>query len=284
MSSHGSPPLTRNSSDPCETDPFGKLFYQSDANEECIRQNETYRPLHRKLDSCGGERYYGSTSALSLLESSRRVLGEVLDSCPNDSSKTSLSDLLVRDHGLRADLQTLLESYPLLNCFQEQDFQVDGKPVSSPPRSYTNSVIDAYWDTVHVAKPVFTDQGLRSDIEQHNAGKDSEPVEATRLCFNNIIILALGLKLRHQRCTEPNSHGMDDDLLLSFLKNSSRAFGHLKNFLEPCLRNVQALTTLVSLAVFTSPQFLLLLSTDGCSRDGLSTGHGCARVLGNPCL
>ena len=249
FSDHGSTNFAHSSSDPCCSNLFGgHLLDRSDTGEGFLQQHNTYRPLHRRLDSCGGERYYGSTAALSLLESSRRVLGEILDSPQTAKSSTSLTSLLARDRGFKADLQNLFDSYPLLHCFPEQDFNIDGKPVSSPPRTYINSVIDAFWDTVHVARPVFTDDSLKFEIEQHNAGKENEPIESTRLCFNNIIVLGLGLKLRHQRYSEPNSHGMDDDLLSSFLRNSSRAFGHLKNFLEPCLRNVQALVTLVSLA------------------------------------
>lgn len=233
------------------------LFYSekqseiSDAENQSPQRQETYRPIHRKFDDRGGERYYGSTAATSLIESSRRILGEILGD--SEAKNNSLvCDLVTKDHLLKTELQNLFDSFPFSESCPEPDFCADGKAVSHPPRSFINSVLDTYLDTIHVARPVFQEACLRSAIEQHNAGKDVEPVEATKLCFNNIIILTLGLKLRQRRCSEPDSHDMDDDLLLSFLNNSRRAFGHLRLFLEPRLGNVQALVTLVSLVSFLS--------------------------------
>ena len=223
----------------------------SDAEDKSAQRLHTYPPIHRKVDDRGGERYYGSTAAVSLIESSRRILGEIL---ANSEAKTtsSVGDLVTRDHSLKTELQNLFDAFPFPERCQGPDFSADGKAVGHPPRSFINSVIDSYLDTIHITRPVFQEDGLRTAIEQHNAGNDVEPIEATKLSLNNIIILTLGLKLRQCRCTEPDSHGMDDDLLLSFLKNSRRAFGYLQLFLEPRLGNVQALITLVSLATFLS--------------------------------
>ena len=257
-----------------------KQSQTSDTEKRSSQRQDTYRPMHRKLDDWGGERYYGSTAALSLIESSRRILGEIL----GDSEvkiNSPVCDLVTRDHLLRTELQNLFDSFPFLESCREPDFSVDGKAVSHPPRSFINSVLDTYLDTIHVTRPVFNEVCLRSAIEQHNAGNDVEPVEATKLCFNNIIILTLGLKLGQRRCSEPDSHGMDDDILLSFLKNSRRAFGYLSLFLEPRLRNVQALATLVSLATLLSS---IIQHVNRDSPNNHYIGHGSSRVLGESCL
>ncbi len=219
----------------------------ADANSKTSQQRDAYRPVLKKFDDRGGERYYGSTAAVSLVESSRRVLGEILGDSETKSD-SSVCELVARDPTLKNELQSLSDNFPVLESCREPEFRSDGKAVSHPPRSFINSILDTYLETIHVTRPIFQESSLRTSIDQHNAGNDVEPIEATKLCFNNIIILTLGLKLRQRRCTEPDSHGMDDDLLLSFLKNSGRAFGYLSLFLEPRLRNVQALATLAMVA------------------------------------
>ena len=272
------PTLVTSSPEAYQSDLFcsEKQSQTSDAENKSSQRQETYRPIHRKFDDRGGERYYGSTAAVSLIESSRRILGEILGNS-EAKNNSSVCDLVTRDHLLKTELQNLFDSFPFLESFQEPDFSADGKAVSYPPQAFINSVLDTYLDTIHITSPVFQEVCLRSAIEQHNAGNDVEPIEATKLCFNNIIILTLGLKLRQRRCSEPDSHGMDDDLLLSFLKNSRRAFGYLSLFLEPRLRNVQALVTLVSLATFLS-SIVQYVNRD--SRSYHSIGHGSSRVLG----
>lgn len=249
-----SPTQVTGSLETCQSDLFysAKQSETSDAEIQGLQRQELYRPIHRKFDDHRGERYYGPTAATSLIESSRRILGEILGSSETISNSL-VCDLVTKDHLLKTELENLLDSFPLSESCRDPDFCADGKAVSHPPRSFINSVLDTYLDTIHVARPVFQEACLRSAIGQHNAGKDVEPVEATKLCFINIIILTLGLKLRQRRCSEPDSHDMDDDLLSSFLKNSRRAFGYLRLFLEPHLENVQALVTLVSLVSFHRP-------------------------------
>ena len=252
----------------------------ADAEDKSAQRLETYPSIHRKVDDRGGERYYGSTAAASLIESSRRILGEILGNS-EAKANSSVGDLVTRDQLLKSELQNLFDSFPFSERCQEPDFSADGKSVCHPPRSFINSVLDSYLEIIHITTPVFQEDWLRTAIEQHNAGIDVEPVEATKLSFNNIIILTLGLKLRQCRCSEPDSHGMDDDLLLSFLKNSRRAFGYLQLFLKPCLGNVQALITLVSLATFLSST-IEYVNCDSRTSDSL--GHGSSRVLGESCL
>lgn len=257
-----------------------KQLQSSDPEDKSAQRLETYSPIHRKVGNRGGERYYGSTAGVSLIQSSQRILGEIL---ANSEAKTnsSVGDLVTRDHLLKSELQNLFDSFPFSESCQEPDFSADGKAVCHPPRSFINSLLDSYLEIIHITRPVFQEDCLRTAIEQHNAGNDVEPIEATKLSINNIIILTLGLKLRHCRCSEPDSHGMDDDLLLSFLKNSRRAFGYLQFFLEPRLGNVQALITLVSLATFLSST-AKYVNCSSLTADSL--GYGSSRVLGESCL
>ena len=276
------PTLVTSSPENYQSDLFssGKQSQISDAEDKSAEQLETYPPIHRQLDGRGGERYYGSTAAVSLIHASRRILGEMLG---NSEAKTnsSVGDLVTRDHSLKTELQNLFDSFPFSESCQEPEFSADGKAVCHPPRSFINSVLDSYLDIIHITGPIFQEDRLRTAIEQHNAGNDVEPIEATKLSFNNIIILTLGLKLRQCRSSEPDSHGMDDDLLLSFLKNSRRAFGYLQLFLEPRLGNVQALISLVSLAAFLS-SVIDYVSCDSLTSDFI--GYGSSRILGESCL
>ena len=202
--------------------------------------------VHQKYDDRGGERYYGCTAALSLLESSRGVLGELVEN--NEiRGKSPLASLVAKDASFKSELRSHYESFPFLDSCREPDFSADGKSVASPPRSFLDSVIDCFLNEINSTRPIFQESRLKEAIDQHYTSDASEAIEARSLCFSNIILLTLGLKSRSVRRHCSDRREMDDDLLLSFLKNSRRAFGQLDNYIEPRLINVQALATLVSL-------------------------------------
>ena len=217
----------------------------SDQDTTTSQQGEVSPGIHQRLNDCGGEQYYGSTSSLSLIVSSRRGLGKLLGA-NQAKGNGPVTALATKVTSLRTELQSLYDSFPFVNSCREPDFSSDGKAVSSPPRSFIPTVIDCFLSNINTTRPIFQESRLRSAIEHNDSGQVSESTEGRHLCFSNIILLTLGLKSRLARRNNSNSNGMDDDILMSFWRNSRRAFSHLNTYLEPRLVNVQALATLVS--------------------------------------
>lgn len=211
------------------------------------QQGEILHVIHQKFDSREGEQEYGSTAARCLIESSRRALGDMLGACQVKPSGL-VSTFLSKDASFRTELKELYDAFPFRESCREPDFGSDGKSVSSPPRSFIHTVIEGFLSHVNTTRPIFQESKLNLAIEHTDSGHVSESTEARSLCFSNIILLMLGLKSRLARRSHCEVNGMDDDLKMSFWKNSRRAFGHLENYLEPRLINVQALATLAMVA------------------------------------
>ena len=223
---------------------------KSEQDTTTSQPGEVFRVIHRRVDDRECE--YGSTATLSLIESSRRGLGEILGTC-QVKGNGPVTTLAAKDVPFKTELRILYDSFPFLDSCREPDFSSDGKAISSPPRSFIHTVIDCFLSHVNTTKPIFSEPRLRLAIEHVDSGRVSESMEARSLCFSNIILLTLGLKSRLARRNGYNGNGMDDDLLMSFWNNSRRAFGHLESHLEPLLINVQALATLVSFQHTISP-------------------------------
>ena len=224
----------------------------SDQDTTISQQGEILPGIHQKIRDCGSEQYYGSTSALCLVLSSRRVLGEILGA--NQAKRNGpVTALATKVTSLRTELQHLYDSFPFVNSCREPNFSSDGKAVSSPPRSFIDTVVDCFLSNINSTRPIFQESRLKSAIEHNDSGQVSESMEGRDLCFSNIILLTLDLKSRLARRSHSKGNGMDEDLLMSFWKNSQRAFGHLSTYLEPRLVNVQALATLVSFQNTISP-------------------------------
>ena len=234
----------------CEDDDLD-LFYKrqesesSDQDAPTSQQAEVFSGIHQRVHDRESEQYYGSTSALCLIQSSRRCLEKILV-MSQAKGNGPVTALVASDTSLRTELRNLYDSFPFVDGCPEPDFSSDGKAVSSPPRSFIHTVIDSFLSNINAARPVFQESRLKVAIEHSDSGQVDESPNARNLCFSNIILLTLGLKSRLARRDHSNGNGMDDDLLMSFWKNSRRAFSHLDAYLEPRLINVQALTTLVS--------------------------------------
>ena len=227
------------------------LFYhppiaEDDEHEHSdLYAGEIFHKVYRKIDERGGERFYGSTAALSLFDTSRRALGDIL---ANEGVKRNgpLADLATREPAFKTTLQTHYDSFPFHESCRETNLSGDGKSVANPPRSFLDSVIDCYLTEINAARPVFQASNLKETIDAHYLCEAADRNEARSLCFSNIIFLVLSLKSKLARWSDLPGNGMDEDLLLSFLNNSRRALQNLDRFLEPRLVNVQALVTLVS--------------------------------------
>ena len=225
-----------------------RVFYQPpDDLEPGQHDNDpttegAFRNLHQKFDDSGGERFYGSTSALSLFESCRKLLGDAL-SVEGIKRDYKLSSMLVENPTLKTQIFGYLEQFPFLRPLSEPDTTSDGRPVAEPPRSFLNSVIDIFLNEVNSIQPVFDETKLLRDIKEPSSSALSE---AESLCFNNIILLALSLMSQSARRSRFGANAMNDDLIHHFINNSRRALDHLERYNEPRMINIQALTSLVS--------------------------------------
>ena len=227
------------------------LFYKrqgsesSDQDAPTSQQAEVFRGIHQRVHDRESEQYYGSTSALCLILSSRRGLENMLG-MSQVKGNGPVTALVASDISLRTELRNLYDTFPSVDGWSEPDFSSDGKAVCGPPRSFINTVIDSFLSNINTARPVFLESRLKLAIERSDSGHVDESPNARNLCFSNIILLTLGLKSKLARHDHSDGNGMDDDLLMSFWKNSRRAFSHLDTYLEPRLINVQALATFVS--------------------------------------
>lgn len=225
--------------------------------EDITLSRELFVGVHHVVDHCGGERFYGFTAALSLFESSKQVLGELLDDdhCSTsetaaiESSSSVLSLLSANDPSIRSELQDKYDSFPFEGKCRGPDFSGDGSPIASPPRPLLEASIDCFLNEINLDVPIFQEARLREAIRDHYSKDITETDDAMSLCFNNIILLTLGLKSRLSRLNRPNVHGMEDELLLSFLRNAHRAFQKFDRYFKPRLINAQALVTLVSYVI-----------------------------------
>ena len=255
VAEHTSPSSVSRASEDDDLDPFYRKQESEGSEQDATTSQhaEMFRGIHQGFHNRESEQYYGSTSALCLVQSSRRGLEKILGM---DQVKENgpVNALVASDVSLRTELRNLYDSVPFVDGGLEPDFSSDGKAVSGPPRSFIHTVIDNFLSNINAARPVFQESRLKSAIEHNDSGQLDESPNARNLCFSNIILLTLGLKSRLARRDHSNDNGMDDDLLMSFWRNSRRAFGHLDTYLEPRLINVQALATLVS----TQMQFHLL--------------------------
>ena len=223
-----------------------QIFYQPayDAGSEQGDDHvspEAFRQLHQRHNDSGGERFYGSTSALSLFETCRELVEGAL-SAEGANRDYKLSNMLLDNPALKTQINTLLGQFPFLQPWPEPDVTSDGRPVAEPPRSFLSSVIDIYLTGYNSVQPVFDEAKLLQKV------KGSPPTissEAESLCFNNVILLALSLMSQAARRNQFETNAMNDDLISHFINNSRRALGRLDHFHEPRLVNVQALATLV---------------------------------------
>ena len=240
--------------------------------------------MHYVEDTQTGEHFYGFTAPITLFRSSRQLLSDVLASVKRneisgDASKKSkntigddqgdaydftVSHLVAGDVPLGAALQFQYEAFPFQGVSREPDFHGDGNTIARPPLALLEASIDCFFQEINTSIPIFQEPRLQAAIkEQYYARAASAAADLSwSLCFNNIILLTLGLKSRLARFGRPYADGMVDDLLLSFLKNARRAFQSLEYFSKPRLVNAQALITLVSDYAAQIPKAKLLsLST-----------------------
>lgn len=212
--------------------------------------------VHHRRDSQGRERFFGHTAAVSLFASIKRLLEEFLSDAGSETEAPgntplhpSFSSLIRSNPLLRTELQKDCDSFPFEHSHHGANYTSDSKPLACPPRSFLDASIDCYLSEVNTIFPVFDEVSLRESIDDHYTKPVGETDEARSLCFNNIILLTLGLKSRLARRNGSHVNKMDDDWLTSFVNNSRRALQNLERFFHPRLVNAQGLVTLVSYTI-----------------------------------
>ncbi|PYH93828.1 hypothetical protein BO71DRAFT_441429 [Aspergillus ellipticus CBS 707.79] len=201
----------------------------------------------------------GHIGARSLFDNSRRTLAGLLeqlrysggqDSDPNATTNGRVGGLFASPQVgvLESTLQTKYEIYPLTQAPDLPPFTGDGQVVASPPRSLLETCLPVYLEYFNITIPVFHEFQLKEAINSYYANGSARSDEAYHLCFNNIIVLALGLRSRLTRMDRTFPKGMSDELLPAFLNNSFRAFQRLSTFQQPRLVCCQALATLAMVA------------------------------------
>ncbi|KAJ5601530.1 hypothetical protein N7510_011064 [Penicillium lagena] len=192
-----------------------------------------------------------------LFDDSRRTLGMLLERLKYSPATCGVFHA-AKASAVEFELRIKYELYPQ---FPQSNLPLsagDGQLVALPPRSILETCISDFFEYVNPTTPLFSESHLRETMDIYYA-KACKLDEAYNLCFNNIIILALGLRSRLGRFDRTKKDGMSHDLLPAFLSNSFRALQHLSVFMQPRLICCQALATLVRpiLFLYNQPGTLL---------------------------
>lgn len=236
----------------------------------------------RPLPGSARDGSLGHIGARSLFENSRRILAYLLD-------RFQLSDLHNADQNrtgedcngslftspqasaLKSALWAKYNQYPFIDSQNPHSATSDGQPVAPPPRSLLETSLPVFIEYFNTTTPVFNESRLKEAINPFYSNLSAAD-EAYNLLFNNIIVLALGLRSRVSHMDQSSPKDMSDELFPAFLNNSFRAFQRLSGFLQPRLVCCQALATLVS----TQSLGCILLASS--SLHLVSSGHGDSRI------
>lgn len=141
------------------------------------------------------------------------------------------------------ELRIKHENFPI-NMSEYPPLSVDEKMVTLPPRCLLESCLPDFLDHFNMMTPIFEESTLKATIDLYYSGMIVAD-EAYHLCFNNIIVLTLGLRSRLARIANSGSDHVGYDAMYKFLNNSCRALSRLNSLLRPLLICCQALATLV---------------------------------------
>ncbi|KAF2107796.1 hypothetical protein BDV96DRAFT_295048 [Lophiotrema nucula] len=185
-------------------------------------------------------RFYGPTAPLSLFNSARDCLEKAL----HEKGSSSLRAALDSKPDALSALEQRLTKFPFGDLNRDHIERGDGGAVHSPPQRFLESHLNLYLSHFNTYTPIFDETRLKDAIQLHYSGQPLETPEAWSLCFNNIVILGMCVELRLGRQSQTGLHGMQDEILHSFLRNSYRCLGDLDRFSGLSVVNLQALTTL----------------------------------------
>ncbi|KAI5460371.1 hypothetical protein BGZ63DRAFT_246497 [Mariannaea sp. PMI_226] len=195
----------------------------------------------------GHERYYGSTSLLSLIQDMVAVIQTNLCDAEQDSAGIDITIIT----SAKEELIQLTESH------EAHRRVFDGSILSSPPQVIIEAMIDPYFEMVNPYMPIWTKNGFRRLISSHGQLFDASKRRAYDVCANNLVLLTLQAKSLQSRTApssipfveSPPAPSIDDDLVKSFIANAKRALENLELLLlSPSLLSLQALLSLCVVA------------------------------------
>ncbi|KAM6508256.1 hypothetical protein FALCPG4_018133 [Fusarium falciforme] len=192
----------------------------------------------------GRERYYGSTSLVSLMQDMAAIIQSNI--CETENNQASLT----RAKGAREEILQLAEPYHVYTHVS------DGSVLTGPPLVIVEAMIEPYFEMVNPHMPLWTKESFRRLMASAGETSNASDKRAYDVCANNLVLLTLQAKSLHPRavssrtCTETSgASSIDMDLIRSFIANAKRALENVELLLlNPSLLSLQALLSLCLVA------------------------------------
>ncbi|KAL2683377.1 hypothetical protein Neosp_007847 [[Neocosmospora] mangrovei] len=192
----------------------------------------------------GRERYYGSTSLVSLMQDMAAILQTNLCEMENTHISTS------RVAAAREEILKLAEPHQMYAHVS------DGSVLTGPPLVIVEAMIEPYFEMVNPHMPLWTKESFRHLMESAGESSNASDKRAYDVCANNLVLLTLQAKSLHSRAVSSRAgteasgaSSIDMDLIKSFIANAKRALENVELLLlNPSLLSLQALLSLCMVA------------------------------------
>jgi hypothetical protein len=241
-------------------------------------------PMNRRIirgEDDQGDQYHGPGTLLSLCYELRDAVisKDSTASIDANNSTTMASDkkddndnrshfLSRHDSGVRFSSNDrctdLLERICILASFEPPVGGHEHMPIRLPPKQLLLMALPQFFSQVDYSTDIFVEAHFTANIERIYSRSSSPIDDAWAVCFNTIILLALG----SENWTMDNDPLMITQFAVPLFQAMRAALRQAKFLTTPRLINVQALSLLVSRSV--SPITLTLTIT---------TEHSCRKVL-----
>lgn len=204
----------------------------------------------------GRERYYGSTSLVSLMQDMAVILQT--NTCGMDNTQTNST----RATAAREEILKLAEPHDMYARVS------DGSILTGPPLVIVEAMIEPYFEMVNPHMPLWTKESFLRLIDSAPGASNASDKRAYDVCANNLVLLTLQAKSLHSRAVSSRANteasvasSIDMDLIKSFIANAKRALENVELLLlNPSLLTLQALLSLVrpSLSLIHSEGLVLM--------------------------
>ncbi|KAJ3464794.1 hypothetical protein MRS44_009580 [Fusarium solani] len=192
----------------------------------------------------GRERYYGSTSLVSLMQDMAAILQTNI--CEMENTQTNTS----RATAAREEILKLAEPHHMYAHVS------DGSVLTGPPLVIVEAMIEPYFEMVNPHMPLWTKESFRRLMESAPESSNASDKRAYDVCANNLVLLTLQAKSLHSKAvssrTSTEASGassIDMDLIRSFIANAKRALENVELLLlNPSLLTLQGLLSLCLVA------------------------------------
>lgn len=234
---------------PCQS-PFGEeSSAQSPADgrpsEDMLLRNQTDRYTVRSEGDLI-DRYHGPCSLVALcnefrdlvlLEQRKRDLPRPDDESQNSQKRQRMAN---NDEAVQGLLTRLCLEAGLEEPF---DHQSDHMPIRLPPKQFLLMAHTEFFQRSDYTTDLFVHSSFLSNVEQIYSRPFKPSDEAWAVCFNTIILLALGSENSTQHDNDPIA---GSQFAVPFLLAVRTALNNPRVLMAPRLINVQALALLVS--------------------------------------